>query len=92
MSNNLRRTLDLISALKIVPLEQAHLLEMIPDKDLTFVLGDDIDAYGFSIDTDRVEDIFNKYFNVQPQPEETKNKILSIVDKNAPIHSFGSAC
>jgi len=45
MSNNLRVTLKFISDCKIVPLEQARLLEIFPDEDLTFPFDQDIDAY-----------------------------------------------
>ena len=65
MSNNLRRSLQFISDLLIVPLELADLLHLFPDKDLTFTLGPDIDAYRFDLGTDRVLDIFKKYFEVQ---------------------------
>ena len=44
-----------------MPLEEAKILDYFPDKDLTFELGSDLDAYGFSID-DSVELIFKKYF------------------------------
>lgn len=40
---------------------------MIPDKDLTFELGDDLYAYGFSMN-DRVSDIYEKYFKIQNIP------------------------
>ena len=63
MSNNLHKTLKLISDMRIMPLQQAHILEYFPDEDLTFELGADIDAYKFEIN-DTVEDIFGKYFHV----------------------------
>ena len=37
------------------------MLHVFPDKDLTFKLGGDLDAYGFKMD-DSVRDIFGKYF------------------------------
>jgi len=61
MTNNLHRTLKMISDMRIMPLEEAKILDHFPDKDLTFELGSDLDAYGFSID-DSVELIFQKYF------------------------------
>jgi len=36
MSNNLRRSLQLISDMKIMPLKQANIIELFPDMDLTF--------------------------------------------------------
>ena len=45
MSNNLRKTMQLISDMRIMPLEQAGILDQFPDKDLTFELGEDLDAY-----------------------------------------------
>lgn len=50
-----------------MPLRQANLLELFPDADLTFDLGDDLDAYGFTIN-DKVTDIYHKYFLVQGIP------------------------
>ena len=50
--------------MKIIPLEKAHLLEMFPDKDLTFVLGENLDSYEFDLEKDKVEDIFEKYIRV----------------------------
>lgn len=35
---------------------------MFPDKDLTFVLGEDLEEYGFNLENDRVVDIYEKYF------------------------------
>jgi len=62
ISNNLRRTLAFISDMKLVPLREAGLLEMIPDEDLTFPLEqEDLDRYGFSLE-DSVIDLYNKYF------------------------------
>jgi len=57
MTNNLRRSLKLISDMRIMPLEQAGILELFPDKDLTFELDEDIDFYQLNMD-DKVEDIF----------------------------------
>jgi len=64
MTNNLRRSLEFISNMKIVPMVQAHLIDFFPDKDLTFVLGEDLDQYKFDIENDRVEDIFRKYIYI----------------------------
>ena len=47
--------------MRIMPLEEAKILDYFPDKDLTFELSSDLDAYGFSIN-DSVELIFKKYF------------------------------
>jgi dsRNA-specific ribonuclease len=63
MSNNVRKTLELISDMRIMPLKQAGVLEMFPDADLTFELGEDLDAYGFDMD-DSVEVIFQRYFKI----------------------------
>ena len=60
MSNNLRKTLELISDINLIPLRQAHILEQFPDSDLTFDLLEDLDAYEFSM-KDRVVDVFKKY-------------------------------
>ena len=42
------------------------MLHVFPDKDLTFKLGGDLDAYGFKMD-DSVRDIFAKYFKLHTQ-------------------------
>ena len=89
MSNNLRKTLQLISDIKLVPMKQAHLLDMIPDKDLTFVLGADIDAYEFTMN-DSVEDIFRKYFKVQQIPLEVQDRIMrEVIGKDIKTGAFG---
>ena len=67
LSNNLRKTLQLISDIQLVPLQQANLLSAFPDKDLTFQLGADLDAYQFTMN-DSVRDIFAKYFQCHSQP------------------------
>lgn len=63
MSNNLFQTLQLISEMRIMPLKQAGVLDLIPDKDLTFELNYDLDAYEFGIN-DSVKAIFDKYFRI----------------------------
>jgi dsRNA-specific ribonuclease len=68
MTNNLRKTMQLISDMRIMPLKQAGVLEMIPDDDLTFKLHADIDEYGFDM-ADTVEDIFRKYFHIHDHIE-----------------------
>ena len=63
MSNNLYKTLKWLSDIRLVPLEQAKLLQIYPDEDLTFNLcNSDLDSYGFKM-TDSVEDVFTKYFD-----------------------------
>ena len=47
MTNNLRRTMQLISDMQIMPLEQAGVLDLFPDGDLTFELSEDLDGYCF---------------------------------------------
>ena len=63
MSNDVRKTLQLISDMRIMPLQQAGVLEMFPDGDLTFELGKDLYSYEFLMD-DSVEAIFTKYFRI----------------------------
>jgi len=81
MSNNLRRSLQLISDMKIMPLKQANIIELFPDMDLTFELGEDIDCYGLTME-DSVEDIFRKYFAIHSHmPYETRIRAEEIIDK-----------
>ena len=47
MTNNLHRSLQLISAMRIMPLQEGKVLDYFPDGDLTFELGADLDQYGF---------------------------------------------
>jgi dsRNA-specific ribonuclease len=49
MSNNLRKTLQLINDMSIMPLRHAGVFDYFPDGDLTFKLAEDIDVYEFSI-------------------------------------------
>ena len=63
MSTNLFRTLRFISDIQLVPLKQARLLDIFPDKKLMFNLSDDLDIYRFSI-SDTVKEIYKKYFKV----------------------------
>ena len=49
LSNNLFKTLQFISDIHLVPLEQANLLQLFPDKDLTFKLRDEISSYNFTL-------------------------------------------
>ena len=74
----------MISDLRIMPLKEAGVLEMFPDADLTFELGDDLDDYEFDIN-DSVENIYSKYFNVHNNVEPNiRNHIWSVIDKEAP--------
>ena len=52
LSTNLRRTLQLISDIKLVPLEQANILSWYPNRELTFHLDDDLAKYGLSLNDD----------------------------------------
>ncbi len=61
ISNNLRKTFEFISNIRLVPMREAKLLENIPDENLTFILDDDLDGYDFMLQ-DRVTDIYQKYF------------------------------
>ena len=47
MSNDVRKTLQLISDMRIMPLQQAGVLDMFPEGDLTFELGKDLYSYDF---------------------------------------------
>mmetsp|Transcript_18562 Transcript_18562/g.24964 ORF Transcript_18562/g.24964 Transcript_18562/m.24964 type:complete len:92 (+) Transcript_18562:1344-1619(+) len=47
LSNNLFKTLKWLSDIRLVPMEQAKLLSIYPDEDLTFHLCSDLDSYGF---------------------------------------------
>ena len=49
LSNNLHKTLQFISDIQLVPMEQAGLMKHIPDKDLTFQLGTELEVYNFSL-------------------------------------------
>ena len=91
MSNDLRKTLQLISDMRIMPLSQAGVLELIPEGDLTFLLHDQLDEYEFSKE-DTVEDIFNKYFYIHDYiKQDEKDRIWSIIDKSRPTGSLGEA-
>ena len=91
MSNDLRKTLELISDMRIMPLRQAGVLELIPEGDLTFELHDQLDEYGFSMQ-DTVEDIFNKYFYIHDYiKQDAKDRIWSIIDKSRPTGTLGEA-
>lgn len=69
MSNNLRRTLELIGDMGIMPLREAKVTDYFPDRDLTFTLHESIDEYHFDI-SDSVTDIFTKYFQVHGYIDE----------------------
>lgn len=89
MTNNLRRSLKLISDMRIMPLEQAGILDLFPDKDLTFELDEDIDSYQLAMD-DKVEDIFHKYFTIHNHLHESvKRRAFDIIDKAKAIGSLG---
>jgi len=45
LSNNLRRTLEFISSIRLVPLKEAGLLDLFPDQDLRFKLSEELDDY-----------------------------------------------
>lgn len=91
MSNNLRRSLELISDMRIMPLRQAGVIDMFPDADLTFELAADLDSYNFSMD-DAVEDIFAKYFIVHHHIKpEVRQRICTLIDKNRPTGTLGEA-
>lgn len=45
LSNNLHTTLQFLSDIELVPMEQAQLMHYFPDKDLTFKLGTELDCY-----------------------------------------------
>ena len=85
LSNNVYKTLRFISDINLVPMKQARLLEVYPDEDLTFQLGVDLDAYGFTMEDD-VSTIFDRYFKRHQSPEEPyqigneeRDKILKIL-------------
>ncbi len=61
LSNNLYKTLKWLSDIRCVPMEQAQLLSVYPDEDLTFQMCGDLDSYGFQME-DNVTEIFQKYF------------------------------
>ena len=91
MSNNLRKTLELISDINLIPLRKAHLLEDIPDKDLTFELGDDLYSYNFTIE-DRVIDIYEKYFALHSNIDISDiDRIRAIIDPTTPVPILGEA-
>jgi hypothetical protein len=90
MSNNLRKSLEFISDIGLIPLRRAHLLEMIPDTDLTFTLHEDIDIYKFDIN-DKVTDIFEKYMCIHAMPQQEQLRLISIIDPNKPIGGMGEA-
>ena len=72
LSNNLYKTLKWLSDIRLVPMEQANLLGIYPDEDLTFAMSSDLDSYNFSVE-DSVQDVFCKYFSRHstqaPQPD-----------------------
>ncbi len=79
MSNNLRKTLEHISRIRLVPLREASILEFFPDKDLTFNLRDDLDDYGMHMG-DRVQDIFDKYINLHKVDPEIVEHLNFLID------------
>ena len=50
LSNNLYKTLKWLSDIRLVPMEQANLLQVYPDENLTFEMSNDLDSYNFSMD------------------------------------------
>ena len=76
LSNNLYKTLKWLSDIRLVPMEQAQLLQPIyPDEDLTFKLCSDLDSYGFQME-DSVTEIFNKYFQRHSQGHERQDPFI----------------
>jgi dsRNA-specific ribonuclease len=67
MSTNLFQTFKFISHIQLVPLKQARLLDIFPDKDLLFEMHDDLDAFQFSL-KDNVDLLYKKYCEVQKVP------------------------
>ena len=89
MTNNLRRSMQLISDMRIMPLQQAQILDLFPDKDLTFELGEDIDCYGLSIN-DTVESIFRKYFSIHTHiAPEIRGRINQVIDQKKEAGQLG---
>jgi len=75
--------------MRIMPLEQAGILELFPDKDLTFELGEDIDSYQMTMD-DKVEDVFLKYFGVHTHlSDSVRLRALELIDKAKATGSLG---
>ena len=91
MSNDVRKTLQLISDMRIMPLQQAGVLDMFPEGDLTFELGKDLYSYDFQMD-DSVEGIFKKYFNIHDHlSPEVKFHVFSIINSEKPTGVLGEA-
>ncbi len=79
MSNDVRKTLQLISDMRIMPLQQAGVLDMFPEGDLTFELGKDLYSYEFLM-SDSVEAIFTKYFRIHDNLSPLiKSHVFSII-------------
>lgn len=91
MSNDVRKTLQLISDMRIMPLQQAGVLEMFPVGDLTFELGKDLYSYEFLMD-DSVEAIFNKYFRIHDHlSPDIKSHVFSVISSEKATGTLGEA-
>lgn len=74
MSTNLFQTLRFISDIQLVPLKQARLLEIFPDRDLLLQMHDNLDDFGFNLD-DTVVSMFAKYASVMPLTQEQTTQL-----------------
>ena len=87
LSNNLHKTLQFISDIGLVPMEQANLMRYFPDQDLTFKLGEDLDDYNFTLH-DTIQEIFQKYYSIDPIPQEQKDRLSKIIDSSRPVNGI----
>lgn len=87
MSNNLRKTLELIADMNLIPLRESNVLYKFPNVDLTFNLPHDLDVYEFRI-SDKVSDIFEKYFKNHKVDESVKTHLISIIDPKSKLSNI----
>ena len=90
LSTNLRRTLQLISDIQLVPLEQANLLDHFPNRSLTFDLREELEKYDHKL-MDDCQALFEKYWAVDQIDPIEKNRVQQLIDPSQPVMPLGSA-
>lgn len=92
LSTNLHRTLQLISDISLVPLEQADLIKHFPNRELTFHLREELELYNFDL-MDNVPKVFERYWNVEDKliAESEKVHMRKIIDPKQAPRCLGQA-
>mmetsp|Transcript_6224 Transcript_6224/g.10131 ORF Transcript_6224/g.10131 Transcript_6224/m.10131 type:complete len:99 (-) Transcript_6224:1162-1458(-) len=78
LSTNLRKTLEFLSQINLVPLKP-EALSGIPDEDLTFRLAPDLERYGYSIN-DPVSELFAKFISASNPSNPMFHKMLYLIE------------